>query len=92
MAVAVAAHPVRTVALDKVHALGVLLPVDDAILARDVVVLRARRVRLRIKLQQFLRDGIDSIRRDSIARERLAGPDRPGHRARRRIEQRSGEG
>jgi hypothetical protein len=86
MAVAVSAHPVRAVALDEVHALRELLPVDDAILPRDVVVLRARRVRLRVELQQFLRGGMDSIRGDSIAREWLARPDRPGHRARRRIE------
>ena len=69
MAPAVAAHPVQRRALDEVHALGVLLPVDHAIDPRDVVVRRARRVRLRIELEQLLRDLMDPIRRNAVARE-----------------------
>ena len=59
---------------------------------RDVVVLRARGVRLRVELEQLLGGRRDAVRRNAVARKRLAAAHAARHRARRRIEQLAGVG
>ena len=91
VAVAVAAHPARDRVLHEVHALRVLLPVDRAVLLGEVVERPARRVRLRIELEQIRRRRVNAIGRNDVARERLTRPGAAGDRARGRIDERRGD-